>query len=76
MIGPEIAESYEAVEVSYSIRVLDESYSSRHEIDGRYRFLELEADTLLEEIYPEIVERFEDEFPDAEIQSYEHDKNH
>jgi len=47
MIGPEIDESYEAVEVSYSIRVLDDSYSERHQIDCKYRFPELEVDTFL-----------------------------
>ena len=64
------------VEVSYSIRVLDDSYSGRHEINGKYRFPEVEAEIVMEEFYPQIVERFEDEFPNAEIQSYKHDKNH
>ena len=75
MIGPEIDEAYEAVEVSYSIRILDDSYSGRHEIDGKYRFPEVEAEIVMEEVYPQIVERFEDEFPNAEIQAYELEQN-
>lgn len=41
------------------------------EMEGRYTFQGASVDTVLDDIYPALVERFEDEFEDAELQCYD-----
>lgn len=73
LIGPEWVESQNAIQISYSIRVTDGDYPGRHEIDGSYTFSDTDAETVLTDIYPAIVDEFEQRFHNADIHSYRYE---
>lgn len=73
IIGPETVQSQDAIKITYSVRVLNDNYSGRYEIDGSYTFPDVEAETVIEDIYPQMIESFENHFGEANIQYYDSD---
>lgn len=71
MLGPRVNEEESTIEITYSIRVLEGEYTDQVEIDGCYQLDGLDAETVMDELYPALVDQFEEAFPDAELQYYE-----
>lgn len=71
VLGPQVDEETPAIEITYSVRVLEGDQAGICEIDGSYTFEDISVGTVLDEIYPEIVRQFEKTFEEAEIQSYD-----
>lgn len=70
IIGPEVNDALDAIEINYNIRVLSDDYDGSVQIDGSYTINDTDAETVMNKIYPEIVRYFEDRFDGAEINSY------
>jgi hypothetical protein len=70
IIGPEINEVRDAIKISYNIRVLSDDYDGSVQIDGSYTINDADAETVMNKIYPEIIDYFEERFEGAEINSY------
>jgi len=70
IIGPEVNEALDAIEISYNIRVLSDDYDGSVQIDGSYTINDTDAETVMNKIYPEIIGYFEERFEGAEINSY------
>lgn len=66
VIGPEVNEALDAIEISYNIRVLSDDYDGSVQIDGSYTINDTDAETVMNNIYPEIVEYFGERFAGAE----------
>ena len=71
VLGPQINEKVPAVEITYSVRVLEGKDTGAYDIDGTYLVESSDTARVIEELYPEIVRQFEDTFEEAQIQSYE-----
>lgn len=59
------------IEVTYSIRVLEGEYENQVEIDGSYRRDHLNVETVLEKVYPAVVDEFETVFEQSQLQYYD-----
>lgn len=70
MLGPRITED-EELGIEYSIRVLEGEMEDDITIDGSYQLDGISFETVMEEVYPALIDQFEERFPDAEIQYYE-----
>jgi len=70
IIGPEVNDALDAIEISYNIRVLSDDYGGRVQIDGSYMINDTDTETVMNKIYPEIVSHFEERFEGADINSY------
>lgn len=75
VLGPQIDGETPAIEITYSVRVLDGDQAGICEIDGSYTFEDTEASAVLDEIYPEIVSQFEETFAEAHLHCYEQSKH-
>lgn len=62
---------FEPLEIMYHVRVLDGEHQGRYQLDGRYTFEDADFPTILSELYPDIVDQFENAFEDAEIHYYD-----
>ena len=71
MLGPQINEEIPAVEITYSVRVLEDKDTGEYDIDGTYLVESSDTARVIEELYSEIVRQFEKTFEEAQIQSYE-----
>ena len=71
MLGPQINEEIPAVEITYSVRVLEDKDTGEYDIDGTYLVESSDTARVIEELYSEIVRQFEETFEEAQIQSYE-----
>ena len=71
MLGPQINEEIPAVEITYSVRVLEDKDTGEYDIDGIYLVESSDTARVIEELYSEIVRQFEETFEEAQIQSYE-----
>ncbi|EMA15183.1 hypothetical protein [Haloarcula marismortui] len=71
VIGPEVNEELDAIEISYNIRVLSDDYDGSVQIDGSYTFNDTDAETVMNEIYPKIISYFEERFDGVEIHRYD-----
>lgn len=69
LLGPEFED--EKLIVFYHIRVIEDRYDFDVRMDGKYIPDNHAAIEVYDEDYPEIIEQFEDTFPDAELQYYE-----
>jgi len=71
VLGPQINEEIPAVEITYSVRVLEDKDTGEYDIDGTYLVESSDTARVIEELYSEIVRQFEETFEEAQIQSYE-----
>jgi len=71
VLGPQINEEIPAVEITYSVRVLEDKDTGEYDIDGTYLVESSDTARVIEELYSEIVRQFEKTFEEAQIQSYE-----
>jgi hypothetical protein len=71
VLGPQINEEVPAIEITYSVRVLETGREGRYEIDGSYTLGGVDASTVLNEVYPEVVRQFEEAFEESELYYYQ-----
>jgi len=71
VLGPQINEEVPAIEITYSVRVLETDRAGRYEIDGSYTLGGVDASTVLNELYPEVVRQFEEAFEESELHYYQ-----
>jgi hypothetical protein len=71
VLGPQINEEIPAVEITYSVQVLEDKDTGEYDIDGTYLVESSDTARVIEELYSEIVRQFEKTFEEAQIQSYE-----
>lgn len=72
VIGPRTNPEYDIVELEINIRILDgeELYA----VDGTFTS-EKDRTTYLDEIYPELINRFEENFPESQLQYYKPERH-
>lgn len=51
--------------------MVEGEYAGKYELDASYRFTDVEADVVLDEIYPSMVEKAEETFSDAALRCYD-----
>lgn len=71
VIGPRVDEYAETVGVEINVRMLEEQEDSIYGIDGTYTYDGATLEHFLVEIYPELIEQFEETFEDSRLQYYE-----
>lgn len=57
------------------VESLDVILTNSGKIDGNYQFDGLDAGTILDEVYPALVDQFESKFEESQIQYYEVDEH-
>lgn len=71
IFGPRINEHISRVDLEVNIRFPEADRNELYAIDGLYTYEESSLDEFLAETYPQIIEEFEERFPDAQLQYYD-----
>ena len=74
VLGPRIEEEQQRVDVLCNVRVIDGEYAGQYEVDATYTFTDHDTQYVLEDIYPSLIDRVRQEFPEARITHYDPDQ--